>query len=241
MNPAHYRPGWKEGRCGMHRVLRSLLAVGALVGLLMQASLCANPAGVDSRTPRGNRYGQPAPQDPAAPWVDTATVHRLYMEGDFDKAIALLEANLKDSGLYRHDDTVFIFKHLGVMYAAQYDTRERGTYFMHRLLQVEPTVKIMDMYASDMIYMIFKNIQEEYEQNRMQLSARYPDRNGAADSSPGMNSEAAGGAEPALQGAHKKAWLWTGAAMAAVAAGVGAYYLFASEPKSDVQTHVVSP
>jgi hypothetical protein len=243
MNPAYKRPGWNENRHGMGPVLRSLLAAGALVGLLFHAAPCAKRLSASSRPSRENGVVQVDSKTPAAHGVDTAKVHRLYIEGDFDEAISLLEANLKDSLPYRHEDSVFIFKHLGVMYAAQYDTRDRGTYFMHRLLQVEPTAKIMDMYASDMIYMIFKNIQEEYEQNRMQMSARYPERNGragTADSAASGTSDTPAGSEPAAKGSHKKAWIWTGAAVAAVAAGVGAYYLIASEPSTEVQPHPVS-
>jgi hypothetical protein len=92
------------------------------------------------------------------------------MDGEFEAAITMLEDNLKETRQYQHDDSVFIYKHLGVMYAAQYETREKGKYYMFRLLQVEPSAKIMDMYASDMIYMIFKNIQEEYQQKRMRIA-----------------------------------------------------------------------
>ncbi len=74
----------------------------------------------------------------------------------------MLEGDLKEKRLRSHGDSVFAFKHLGVMYAAQEATREKGKYYMLQLLYVEPTARIMDMYASDMIYMIFRNIQEEF-------------------------------------------------------------------------------
>jgi hypothetical protein len=240
MSTAYNRPIGKDGRRDTFWVPRSIVVAVSLVGLLLHASTGAEYARPVSRSSYANADEQSAPKDTAAAWVDTAKVHRLYMEGDFDNAIALLEGNLKDSSRYRHEDSVFIFKHLGVMYAAQYDTRERGTYFMHRLLQVEPTAKIMDMYASDMIYMIFKNIQEEYEQNRMQLAARYPERRGAVAMSPEAGSQGTSGSEPASKGSDRRAWIWTGAAVAAVAAGVGVYYLFASEPDPEVRSHAVT-
>jgi hypothetical protein len=98
--------------------------------------------------------------------VDTGRVRKLYMDGEFEQAIAILDTCLKAKRAYSHADSVFIFKHLGVMHAARYETRERGKMYMHALLMVEPTARILDMYASDMIYMIFKNIQEEFEANR---------------------------------------------------------------------------
>ncbi|HLP43608.1 MAG TPA: hypothetical protein VK465_19050 [Fibrobacteria bacterium] len=94
--------------------------------------------------------------------LDTSAVRKLYLDGDFDLAIDQLEMALKYDSTFSHQDSVFSFKHLGVMHAAKYETREKGKLYMHKLLEVEPTARILDMYASDMIYMIFKNIQDEY-------------------------------------------------------------------------------
>jgi hypothetical protein len=102
--------------------------------------------------------------------LDTESAHKAYLDGDFDVATELLESALKSKTAFSHEDSLFIFKHLGVMYAASEGTRERGKYFMMRLLEVEPTARILDMYASDMIYMIFKNIQDEFEVSRKKLT-----------------------------------------------------------------------
>jgi hypothetical protein len=97
----------------------------------------------------------------------------------------------------------------------------------------------MDMYASDMIYMIFKNIQEEFEQNR-DLNAnarRTPDQDG---SMPKSNATQAA-AEPAprsrtsgeeAQASGSRKWIWAGAAVFTLAAGVGAYYLLTEQPQT---------
>ena len=85
------------------------------------------------------------------------------MDGEFESAIKQLE-EASGKGLYKsHGDSVFAYKHLGVMYAAQYETMEKGKSYMYRLLSIEPTVKILDMYASEMIYMIFRNVQAEFQ------------------------------------------------------------------------------
>jgi hypothetical protein len=101
--------------------------------------------------------------------LDTARIHQTYIDGDFDLAIELIEDALKYGGPFTHEDSVFIFKHLGVMHTARYETREKGKQYLLQLLHVEPTAKIMDMYASDMIYMIFKNIRDEFESSRPDL------------------------------------------------------------------------
>src|SRR4051812_15590847 len=94
-----------------------------------------------------------APLAAHVPALDTARVRKLYQDGEFDQAIGILETALKEKRVVDHSDSVFVFKHLGVMYAANESTRERGKYFMLQLLTIEPTARIMDMYASDMIYM----------------------------------------------------------------------------------------
>ncbi|HLP40542.1 MAG TPA: hypothetical protein VK465_03460 [Fibrobacteria bacterium] len=98
----------------------------------------------------------------------------------------------------------------------------------------------MDMYASDMIYMIFKNIQEEYELNRMLLTESRR-QNAHSDSMPARQSWAEkeeARPRPESAGGEKvsdiKNWVWTGIALAAVAAGVGTYYLISAEPQTTV-------
>jgi hypothetical protein len=215
------------------------LAAVLVLAMLVIETPFANPSGAVQARPKAKASASPAPRPtvidpPAFPKLDSARVHKLYLEGDFDEAIGILENNLKDPRQYRHEDSVFIFKHLGVMYAAQYETREKGKYFMHRLLMVEPTAKIMDMYASDMIYMIFKNIQEEFEQNRMQLTLH---TSGTMDPKP--DTARPPKQEPKGTSSNGKAWIWAGAAVATVAAGVGTYFLMTEEPKTTVRNHNV--
>jgi hypothetical protein len=164
------------------------------------------------------------------PLVDTAVIRKLYLDGEFEPAIEILETGLTEKRPFNHVDSVFIFKHLGVMYAAKYETRERGKYFMHQLLMTEPTARIMDMYASDMIYMIFKNIQDEFDQTRGRLS-RAEDHvrgNAQSDGDPALQ----GGAGQPAKASKGHALIWAGATTAIVAAGVAAYFILSDEPKT---------
>lgn len=169
---------------------------------------------------------------PARP-IDTGLVRRNYLDGDFDPAIDHLESALLYKSGFTHDDSVFAFKHLGVMYAAKYETREKGKRYMHKLLEVEPTARILDMYASDMIYMIFKNIQDEFDAARLRLVR--------ADSS---LSRGRGGAEDtkrdaaAMDRRKSSAPIWIGATVAvAAAAGAATWYYFSDEPDTKVNNH----
>jgi hypothetical protein len=217
------------------------LALFGSVSAWAKPAASAKPAAKASST----ASAKAGTQSSGTPRVDLSKVHRLYLDGDFEPAIAMLENALKETGQYTHGDSVSIFKHLGVMYAAQSETREKGKYYMHKLLMVEPTAKIMDMYASDMIYMIYKNIQEEFEQNRA-LAA--PGKNGdQADTMPARNQaplaaenqpRARGPKEEARVSGSKK-WVWAGAAVVTVAAGAGAYYLLSQKPKQTITENEV--
>ncbi len=162
--------------------------------------------------------------------LDTVTAHKLYHDGDFEKAIALLEPTLKNGRLRTHGDSVFVFKHLGVMYAANADTRERGKYYMLQLLLIEPTARIMDMYASDMIYMIFKNIQEELATTQAKYANAQKNLAGnsgnPAEPTPSDNP-------PKPKEASHRSYFWvgaTGAAVVIVGVGITAYFLSQDKP-----------
>jgi hypothetical protein len=156
----------------------------------------------------------PSPAE-AAPKFDTAQIHRIYMDGEFDKAIKLVESGLSSGSVTSHTDSVFAFKHLGVMYTANYETREVGKKYMYQLLFIEPTARIMDMYASDMIYMIFKNIQEEVAITRGRPKRDEPEP------------------EPDPKPSRKKrVWpYWVGGTVAVAGFGLAAYFLMDREPR----------
>lgn len=174
----------------------------------------------------------PAPE----PALDTANVRKLYQDGDFDQAIEILAAALKDGKVNDHSDSVFVFKHLGVMYAANAATRERGKYYMLQLLLIEPGARIMDMYASDMIYMIFKNIQEELvsAQLKYKRAEGHVAGNGAASGNGAIDANPPADKPPAdrPKSGGRKTHYWvgvTGALVVLTGVGVAAYFL--SEPK----------
>ena len=153
-----------------------LRLVAGMLFLLASTLPQAAPAKATSKTLTPSQIKGP-PKAKSANKLDTSEIHKTYIDGDFDRAIEMIEDAAKYGGPFTHDDSVFMFKHLGVMYAAKYETREKGKHFMLQLLNVEPTAKIMDMYASDMIYMIFKNIQDEFASSKPILAKPDPGPN----------------------------------------------------------------
>jgi hypothetical protein len=153
--------------------------------------------------------------------LDTVAIHALYMDGEFEQALKKLEYARRMGWLKTHGDSVFAFKHLGVMYAATYETQETGKRYMYQLLTIEPSVRIMDMYASDMIYMIFKNVKAEYE---IRIA-----RPGMADSlEPASGNTGPSTARP--RKSVRRTWpYWMAGAILVVGTGSAAYLLFDDE------------
>lgn len=181
-------------------MLRHFAGIPLLLGLFISWAASASPS-------NSTKVSKPAVVPKAANnKLDTAHIHRTYIDGDFDLAIELIEDAMKYGGPFSHEDSIFMFKHLGVMHTAKYETREKGKHYLVQLLHVEPTAKLMDMYASDMIYMIFKNLRDEFESSRPDLfpiEPRQPKQPLSDQSKP--------------KRAKSYAWLgWTGGAVAAM-------------------------
>ena len=216
--------------------MRSLISLFAFLALLALPSAFAAPAGA---APAG---GNPAAGKPA---MDTVAIHTMYLEGDFERATGILEKALGENRLATHEDSIFAFKHLGVMYAADNNSREKGKYYMLQLVTMEPTARIMDMYASDMIYMIFKNIQEEYEvtKGKMIRAERHVAGNQgtAATQAPDAARPAGAAAAASTPPSHRgRNYLIAGGAVAAlVGAGITAHYLLEEEPTAGKTNHEI--
>lgn len=178
--------------------------------------------------------------------IDSASVRKYYLDGEFEQSIVILETGLKEIHTLRHNDSVFIFKHLGVMYAARYETREKGKFYMHQLLMTEPTAKIMDMYASDMIYMIFKNIQDEFETNRVRLDNAEQLVMGNNQKSPSPKNDSTHGdtipdRQSKLDASGGNAVYWWMGGIALVAGIGGGYYLYSQQSETSAKdTEIVA-
>jgi hypothetical protein len=179
--------------------------------------------------PKGGALGKAA-----KPAIDTARVHGLYLDGDFDQAIRLLDTALKGRKPLSHADSVFAFKHLGVMYAATPATREKGRYYMLQLISIEPTARILDMYASDMIYLIFRNVQEEYENKHGKMASAPVDTvpaPQAAAQKDSLPAPAPAATRSAPANSRTLYWVAGGAAVTAGAAGLLFILLDNPQPK----------
>jgi hypothetical protein len=95
--------------------------------------------------------------------LDQKKIHASYTNGDFEEVIGSLDAFTHTGKPYNRGDSIFIAKYLAVIYTANPATREKGKGYMFRLLDLQPSAKIVDMFVSDEIHQIFERVKEEHE------------------------------------------------------------------------------
>lgn len=152
--------------------------------------------------------------------LDKDAISHAYFEGEFNKVLPPLE-------MYRQsvpanstrEDSIFVFKYLSVIYAAEPSTRARAESYMVQLLKLMPTIELIDLYISDNIQAIFKDVkksfmeQQEYVREHDQFGRPIPDssRTGDGKSSNGRKSS------------RKWVW-WTLGGVGTAAVATTAYY-----------------
>lgn len=172
--------------------------------------------------------------------LDQDRIRADYENGDFDPVISRIEAFERRNSAYSFEDSVFIAKYLAVIYTADPQTREKGKFYMFRLLELLPSAKIVDMFVSDEIDRIFEKVKEEY-QYRLRNLGKAPRRREAP-----TDTLAAAGRDPkprpAPEARERKSWAklyWVAGGIGL--AGVGtALYLQSRTESSPDRVYVVA-
>jgi hypothetical protein len=152
--------------------------------------------------------------------LDKEAISHAYFEGEFHRVLPPLETYRQSFPVTAtREDSIFVFKYLSVIYAADSSTRAKAESYMVQLLKLMPTIELIDLYISDNIQAIFKNVKNEFLQQ--QEYVRGHDQYGRA-------SKDSTQVKPAGKSASRK-WIWWSVAGigAATSAGV-TYYLVTS-------------
>lgn len=172
--------------------------------------------------------------------LDKPAISYSYFEGDFYRILPPLEAWRASRATKNREDSIFVYKYLSVIYAADSSTRNKAESYMVQLLKLMPTIELVDMYISDNIESIFKNVQEKYL--KQQQYVRHHDDLGRSiqDSTNAKENK-----EPRVakeKSSHTSAWLWWTVGGVGVAAAVaGGYYAFHSESPSESSVKSFQP
>lgn len=159
--------------------------------------------------------------------LDKTAISKSYFDGDFSRIRPPLEAWRTSHAQKTRDDSVFVFKYLSVIYAADSTTKEKSKSFMFQLISLAPAIEIMDLYVSDQIELMFKSVKAQY-QERQQYMGRH-DLIGKEKEKPPAPSQTPATAR--IPEAHSKKWVWWTVGGVGVAAAVaGGYYVLHDDP-----------
>lgn len=136
----------------LHRMLTKTLALACFAAIAHAGQIASASA----------KTSASASASAGAVTLNQKDIHAAYNEGDFDKVTTLIEAFNKANKTYSRADSVFIAKHLAVVYTANPQTREKGKYYMYRLLEMMPSAELVDMFVSDEIDRIFDKVRKEF-------------------------------------------------------------------------------
>lgn len=95
--------------------------------------------------------------------LDKPTISKAYFEGEFWTVINALEAFRKANKTSTREDSIYTFKYLSVVYAAEPTTRAKAESYMYQLIRMMPTIDLLDLYISDNIQSIFVKVKSDFE------------------------------------------------------------------------------
>lgn len=180
--------------------------------------------------------------------LDQKKIHAEYNEGSFERVTAALESFMARNKTYSLDDSIFIAKHLAVVYSANPQTREKGKYYMYRLLALLPSAKLVDMYVSDEIDRIFDKVREEFMTRQKAFGVdstqiAIPDKSPSKTQRDSAGNGLAAGPQAPRPGSKqeesgvKPGYIIAGGAL--VAMGLATYFIFSDSPETKEKTYVV--
>ncbi|MDQ3003415.1 MAG: hypothetical protein M3Y08_19405 [Fibrobacterota bacterium] len=217
-----------------HSPMTKTLAFAFFLAFATQPVLPAAPALVPA-----------AATAPKAVVLNQKDIHAAYNEGDFDKVISLIDGFNRANKTYSRADSIFVAKHLAVVYSANPQTREKGRYFMYRLLEMMPSAELVDMFVSDEIDRIFDKVRKEFVTRQKsfgvdstQISmpdkasrgAMPPSETAKAEPAQAVpSSESIATSKPDTQPFWKKNGFWIAGGVGVAVAGTAAYFIYTQD------------
>jgi hypothetical protein len=172
--------------------------------------------------------------------LDMPALEATYKEGELEAVKNALESYLKNRGeKATRDERVFAYKYLGVIHAADPDSRTRAESFFNQLFQLTPHIELAGMFVSKNIQALFDEVKRDFERNT-EYKSRF-DALGHPIASPepatkGDSVKAAPQAEASSSRPNRK-WIWwtAGGFVAAAAAGTANFLAVDGDDALDPQ------
>lgn len=160
--------------------------------------------------------------------LDKEAISHAYFEGDFHRILPPLEAFRNSRAQKTKDDSIFVFKYLSVIYAADSSTRPKAESYMVQLVKMKPTIELIDLYISDNIEAIFTGVKENYLKQQQYIREHDLIGNKKKDSETPTPKAVSGKKEKSSK------WIWwtTGGVGVAAVVAIG-YYAHYDDPAKD--------
>lgn len=179
------------------------------------------------------------PSIPKAEAFDMRGVAKLYEDGELDQVVQILEPSLRTKpSRLSTEERIFAYKHLGVIYSSTPENQSKGEAYFFQLLKLVPTVELADMYVSEKIEAVFRQVKEDF-QRRNQYAASH-DRFGRPLTKPdttalNLSARTSQSSEKSMLKRKSQAWKWW-ALGGLTAAGIGAAYILAAPEEKKPRT-----
>ncbi|HKP96765.1 MAG TPA: hypothetical protein VJ385_13490 [Fibrobacteria bacterium] len=107
-----------------------------------------------------------AAKAPAMDTLDQKRIHAEYGDGNFETVVQILEDFRAKHDRYRPADSLLVAKYLGVVYASNPDSREKGKYWLYKMLQMDPGSDLVDLYVGEEVEKTFEKVRSEFTVRR---------------------------------------------------------------------------
>jgi hypothetical protein len=161
--------------------------------------------------------------------LDTAGIKAVYLQGEFDSSTAMLEGALAGPAKMDRNDSIFALKYLGTMRAANEATAEKARYYFHQLLHLRPGMELVDMFASERVLDLFKQVKREHE---VLYPKETPEAEAGTETGPRADLRKPIG-NTRRSGAFRGQWEWWLAGGALVTAIALGWIYFEARPEED--------
>ncbi len=94
--------------------------------------------------------------------LDVVRIHAEYGDGNFETVVQLLEEFRQKHPQCRAVDSFWVAKYLGVVYAANPATREKGKYWLYKMLEKQPTASLVDLFVGEEVNGNFEKVRTEF-------------------------------------------------------------------------------
>lgn len=187
--------------------------------------------------------------------IDRNEVLSLYMSGEFETLVALLENIRHERQLRDREDSVFIFKFLGVIYGADDHTKRKAESFLYKMLELDPNQDLSSLGVGDSVEAIFERVRSHFAKlgadtgsarsRPAQPATPVAAASGVKAAEPAAPAPSAGSAtpvsaaEPVATSDRKRVptWMWAAGGGAAAAVVVG-FLVLNHQP--DPHVHAIS-